>query len=108
MGVELVDWTHCWPERLHHDPPAKNKETMNLLNAESLKKTSPACASSTWRAVASSTRPTREAIRNGHVQGALDVFEKEPTTESPLFELASVVVVPHSARQPPKPRTRPA
>jgi D-3-phosphoglycerate dehydrogenase / 2-oxoglutarate reductase len=30
------------------------------------------------------------------VQGAaLDVFEKEPTTESPLFELPSVVVVPH-------------
>jgi len=25
----------------------------------------------------------------------LDVFEKEPTTESPLFELPSVVVVPH-------------
>jgi len=37
-----------------------------------------------------------DAIRNGHVQGAaLDVFEKEPTTESPLFELPSVVVVPH-------------
>jgi len=30
------------------------------------------------------------------VQGAaLDVFEKEPCTESPLFELASVVVAPH-------------
>ena len=30
------------------------------------------------------------------MQGAgLDVFAKEPTTESPLFELASVVVAPH-------------
>ena len=37
-----------------------------------------------------------EAIRNGNVQGAgLDVFAKEPTTESPLFELPSVVVAPH-------------
>ena len=37
-----------------------------------------------------------EAIRAGHVQGAgLDVFAKEPTTESPLFELSSVVVAPH-------------
>ncbi|HQU27162.1 MAG TPA: NAD(P)-dependent oxidoreductase, partial [Acidimicrobiales bacterium] len=36
------------------------------------------------------------AIRSGHVQGAaLDVFAKEPTTESPLFDLPSVVVVPH-------------
>ena len=37
-----------------------------------------------------------EAIRDGAVQGAgLDVFAKEPTTESPLFELDSVVVSPH-------------
>src|SRR5580692_8500533 len=37
-----------------------------------------------------------DAIRGGTVQGAgLDVFAKEPTTESPLFELDSVVVAPH-------------
>jgi D-3-phosphoglycerate dehydrogenase len=37
-----------------------------------------------------------EAIRSGQVQGAgLDVFAKEPTTESPLFELSSVIVTPH-------------
>lgn len=37
-----------------------------------------------------------EAIRNGQVQGAgLDVFSTEPATESPLFELPSVVVTPH-------------
>ena len=37
-----------------------------------------------------------DAIRNGHVAGAaLDVFDKEPTTESPLFELPEVVVTPH-------------
>ena len=37
-----------------------------------------------------------DAIRDGIVAGAgLDVFEKEPATESPLFELPGVVVSPH-------------
>ena len=37
-----------------------------------------------------------EAIRDGIVAGAgLDVFAKEPCTESPLFELPQVVVSPH-------------
>ena len=37
-----------------------------------------------------------DAIREGRIAGAaLDVFETEPTTESPLFELDSVVVTPH-------------
>ena len=86
-------------ERLHHDPPAQEQgdhqpaRTRSRLHEDQAR----ACASSTWRAAASSTRPTwprRSAA--GHVQGAaLDVFEKEPTTESPLFELPSVVVVPH-------------
>jgi D-3-phosphoglycerate dehydrogenase / 2-oxoglutarate reductase len=37
-----------------------------------------------------------EAIRAGRVAGAaLDVFAAEPTTDSPLFGLAQVVVTPH-------------
>ncbi len=37
-----------------------------------------------------------EALKTGKVGGAaLDVFEKEPTTSSPLFELENVVVTPH-------------
>lgn len=36
------------------------------------------------------------AVREGTIAGAaLDVFVAEPTTESPLFELPSVVVTPH-------------
>ncbi|MBV9846411.1 MAG: phosphoglycerate dehydrogenase [Kutzneria sp.] len=37
-----------------------------------------------------------ESIRAGHVGGAgIDVFENEPTTASPLFDLPNVVVTPH-------------
>ncbi|MGE0222311.1 MAG: phosphoglycerate dehydrogenase [Acetobacteraceae bacterium] len=37
-----------------------------------------------------------DAIRSGHVAGAaLDVFEEEPATNSPLFELENVVCTPH-------------
>src|SRR5262249_2828289 len=40
------------------------------------------------------------AIKGGKVGGAaLDVFETEPITDSPLFELDSVVVTPHIAAQ---------
>ena len=37
-----------------------------------------------------------DAVREGRIAGAaLDVFVAEPTTDSPLFELPSVVVTPH-------------
>jgi D-3-phosphoglycerate dehydrogenase len=75
----------------------KTKETTNLLNAESLAKCKPGVRIvNVARGGIINETDLAEAIRSGHVQGAaLDVFEKEPTTESPLFELPSVVVVPH-------------
>jgi D-3-phosphoglycerate dehydrogenase len=75
----------------------KNKETTNLLNAASLARCKPGVRIiNVARGGIVNESDLAAAIRSGHVQGAaLDVFEKEPTTESPLFELPSVVVVPH-------------
>jgi D-3-phosphoglycerate dehydrogenase len=98
MGIELMDLDSLLAQSdfiTIHLP--KNKETTNLLNAESLKKTKKgARIINVARGGIVNEADLAAAIRDGHVQGAaLDVFEKEPTTESPLFELPSVVVVPH-------------
>ena len=98
MGVELMDLNSLLGQSdfiTIHLP--KNKETTNLLNAETLKLTKQGVRIiNVARGGIVNEADLAEAIRSGHVQGAaLDVFEKEPTTASPLFELASVVVVPH-------------
>ncbi|MNE99093.1 Glyoxylate/hydroxypyruvate reductase B [compost metagenome] len=37
-----------------------------------------------------------EALQNNRIRGAgLDVYEKEPLTESPLFQLKNAVTLPH-------------
>ena len=98
MGVELMDLETLLGQSdfiTIHLP--KNKETTNLLNARTLQLTKPGVRIiNVARGGIVNEADLADAIRSGHVQGAaLDVFEKEPTTESPLFELSSVVVVPH-------------
>ena len=98
MGVELVDLDTLLAQSdfiTIHLP--KTKETTNLLDAAALAKTKAGVRIiNVARGGIVNEADLADAIRNGHVQGAaLDVFEKEPTTESPLFELPSVVVVPH-------------
>ncbi len=75
----------------------KTKETTNLLNAETLARTKPGVRIiNVARGGIVNEADLAAAIAAGHVQGAaLDVFASEPTTESPLFDLASVVVAPH-------------
>jgi D-3-phosphoglycerate dehydrogenase len=98
MGVELMDLETLLGQSdfiTIHLP--KNKETTNLLNARTLQLTKPGVRIiNVARGGIVNEADLADSIRRGHVQGAaLDVFEKEPTTESPLFELSSVVVVPH-------------
>ncbi len=98
MGVELMDLDHLLAQSdfiTVHLP--KNKETLNLLDAAALAKAKVGVRIvNAARGGILNEDDLAAAIRSGHVQGAaLDVFAKEPTTESPLFELPSVVVVPH-------------
>ncbi|ADO41202.1 D-3-phosphoglycerate dehydrogenase [Ketogulonicigenium vulgare Y25] len=71
--------------------------TRNILSAEAIAKTKPGvrivnCA----RGGLVDEAALAEAIKSGHVAGAaFDVFEVEPATESPLFNLPNVVVTPH-------------
>ena len=72
-------------------------KTRNILSAENLAKTKKGvriinCA----RGGLIDEAALAEALKSGHVAGAaLDVFEVEPATESPLFGLPNVVCTPH-------------
>ncbi|NBB98859.1 MAG: phosphoglycerate dehydrogenase [Alphaproteobacteria bacterium] len=72
-------------------------KTRNILSAENIAKTKKGvrivnCA----RGGLVEEAALAEAIKSGHVAGAgFDVFETEPATDSPLFNLPGVVVTPH-------------
>lgn len=76
---------------------AKTPETIGLIGTEFLAKAKPSLrVINVSRGGIVDEAALADAIREGRIAGAaLDVFEKEPTTESPLFELPSVVVAPH-------------
>ena len=98
MGVELMSLEDLMAESdfvTVHLP--KNAETMGLIGKDLLANAKPGLRIvNTARGGIVDEDALAEAIRSGNVQGAgLDVFAKEPTTESPLFELPSVVVAPH-------------
>jgi D-3-phosphoglycerate dehydrogenase len=75
----------------------KTPETIGLINAERLAVAKPGLRIvNVGRGGIIDEDALAAAIASGHIGGAaLDVFTKEPTTESPLFELDSVVVTPH-------------
>jgi D-3-phosphoglycerate dehydrogenase len=76
---------------------AKTPETEGLIGAELLAKAKPELrVINVARGGIVDEAALADAIREGRVAGAaLDVFAEEPTTQSPLFELDSVVVTPH-------------
>jgi D-3-phosphoglycerate dehydrogenase len=76
---------------------AKTPETIGLINAELLARAKPTLRIvNVARGGILDEADLAAAIESGTIAGAaLDVFDSEPTTESPLFELDSVVVTPH-------------
>ena len=75
----------------------KNKETLGLINRDLLVKAKPSLrVINVARGGIVAERDLFEALRDGLIAGAaLDVFEREPVTDSPLFSLPNVVVTPH-------------
>jgi D-3-phosphoglycerate dehydrogenase len=98
MSVELVDLDTLVAQSdfitIH---VAKTPQTVGLINAERLAKAKPELrVINVARGGIVDEQALADAVRSGRVAGAaLDVYAKEPTTDSPLFELDSVVVTPH-------------
>jgi D-3-phosphoglycerate dehydrogenase / 2-oxoglutarate reductase len=98
MGVRLVSIEELVAEADFvsiHTP--KTPETIGLFGRDLLAKAKPGIRIvNTARGGIVDEEALADAIRDGIVAGAgLDVFAREPCTESPLFELPQVVVSPH-------------
>ena len=98
MGVELLDVEAVLSRAdfiTVHLP--KTPETVGLLDAGRLAACKPGVRIvNTARGGIIDEKALAAAIADGRVAGAaLDVFDSEPTTSSPLFDLPSVVVTPH-------------
>ena len=76
---------------------AKTPETENLINAELLSLAKPSLRIiNVARGGIVNEVDLAEAVTTGKIAGAaIDVFENEPITESPLFSLPQIVVTPH-------------
>jgi D-3-phosphoglycerate dehydrogenase len=75
----------------------KTPETAGLIDKAALAKTKPGVIIvNAARGGLVDEAALAEAVTSGHVRAAgLDVYSKEPCTDSPLFELPQVVVTPH-------------
>lgn len=98
MGVELMpleDVVRGADFLTVHLP--KTSETVGIIGADLLQHAKPDLRIvNTARGGIVDEAALADAVRRGQIAGAaLDVFDKEPTTESPLFDLDSVVVTPH-------------
>ncbi len=98
LGIELVTLDELFPVAdfiTVHMP--KTKETTNMLNDKAFAAMKDGvriinCA----RGGIVNEEDLYKNMQSGKVAGAaLDVFDKEPTTESPLFELNNFIATPH-------------
>ncbi len=76
---------------------ARTPETIGLIDADMLARAKPNLRIvNVARGGIVDEDALADAVRAGRIAGAaIDVFDTEPTTSSPLFELDSVVVTPH-------------
>lgn len=99
MGVELVDDVADVCRRADfltvHLP--KTPETIGIIGSKELAEVRPGVRIvNTARGGIIDESALLEALRSGRVAGAaVDVFEIEPVTSHPLFELDNVIVTPH-------------
>ncbi|GGS58637.1 D-3-phosphoglycerate dehydrogenase [Planobispora rosea] len=98
MGVRLVSLEEALREAdfiTVHLP--KSKETIGLVGERELQIVKPSVRLiNVARGGIIDENALYSAIKEGRVAGAgIDVFPKEPVTDSPLFELDQVVVTPH-------------
>jgi D-3-phosphoglycerate dehydrogenase len=98
MNIELVDIDRLIQESdflTIHLP--KTKETVGLIGRDMLLKAKPNLRIvNVARGGIVDEDALAEAVSSGVIAGAaLDVFAKEPTTESPLFSVPGIVVTPH-------------
>lgn len=98
MGVEMLALEDVFAQAdfiTIHLP--KTPETTGLVGAELLAAAKPGVRIvNTARGGIIDEKALAESISDGTVAGAaLDVFDTEPLTSSPLFEMPSVVVTPH-------------
>lgn len=98
LGVELVELEELMGRAdfvTIHLP--KTKETAGMFNAELLGKAKKGqIIINAARGGLVDEQALADAIKSGHIRGAgFDVYDSEPCTDSPLFELDEVVVTPH-------------
>src|SRR6478735_4841880 len=98
IGVRLVSLEELLRESdfiTVHLP--KTPETINLIDADALKLVKPSVhIINAARGGIVNEEALFDALKEGRVAGAgLDVYTKEPMTDSPLFTLDNVVVLPH-------------
>ena len=98
MGVDLVSLEDCMrrSDFLSVHLP-KTKETNGLIGTAMFKLAKADLrVINTARGGIVDEAALYEAVKSGQIAGAgLDVFAEEPCTDSPLFELPTVVVTPH-------------
>jgi len=98
LGVRLVSLDDLlrWSDFITVHLP-KTPETLGLIGEEALKLVKPSVRIiNAARGGIVDEQALYNALKEGRVAGAgIDVWEKEPCTQSPLFEFDSVVVTPH-------------